>query len=82
VRQSEVTIDKQLLITFILLVGWRLSLYEIQILLVDLLSNFEFKLAEGEKPIERVPGMAMMPGLKGDRAAGRLLPLGVSILRH
>jgi len=62
-------------------IGWRFGFYETQCLLIDLLSTFEFNLANDGKHVFRAPAVAMMPNIRGDRAAGPALSLAVSILQ-
>jgi len=62
-------------------IGWRFALWETSCLLVDLLSNFELRIPKDGKRIQRIASLAMLPGVKGERAAGSQLPLDVTILR-
>lgn len=61
--------------------GWRFAVWEMSSLLIDLLSNFEFKMPNDSRGIQRIASLGMLPGIKGDRAAGSQLPLDVTIIR-
>ena len=60
--------------------GWRFSLLESQTILIELLSNFEFRLPKIYKGVRRTGAATMIPTVPGDRGAGTRLDLEISIL--
>lgn len=60
--------------------GWRFSIHEIQIILIELLANFEFRLPKNYKGVRRTGAATMIPTIPEDRGAGTRLDLEISIL--
>jgi len=56
-----------------------LSILEIQTLLVELVSNFEFSLNEKSEMVRRLPCSVMVPAVRGEEAMGVQMPLKVSL---
>jgi len=63
-------------------IGWRLAVWEIRVVIAELLSNFEFALVPGGEAIRRAPALNMTPGVKGKRGVAPSMPLMVSILQN
>ncbi|KAI0785740.1 cytochrome P450 [Abortiporus biennis] len=63
-------------------IGWRFALYEMQAILVELISNFEFGISEDIKKLRRQPSLAMIPVLDGEHGNGVQLPLRISLVQR
>jgi len=61
-------------------IGWKFSILEAQTILIELLSNFEFRLPQNYKGVRRTGAATMIPTVPGDRGAGSRLDLEISIL--
>ena len=62
-------------------VGWRFSVFEMQMILIELLANFEFRLPKNGTGVRRTGAMTMIPTIPGNREAGARLGLEISILQ-
>ena len=60
--------------------GWRFSLLEAQTVIIELLSNFEFRQPGNYKGVRRTGAATMIPTIPGEQEAGPRLDLEVSIL--
>jgi len=61
-------------------IGWRFTLLELQMLLIELVSSFEFTLPANGKNVCRSSFPLMSPTVEGEPGAGTVLFLGVSII--
>lgn len=55
------------------------SVLEMQTLLVELVSNFEFSMTEQSEKVRRLPCAVMVPAVSGEEAKGVQMPLKVSL---
>ena len=55
------------------------SVLELQTLLVELISSFEFSMNEQSEKVRRLPCAVMLPVVGGEEAKGVQLPLRVSL---
>lgn len=55
------------------------SVLELQTLLVELVSNFEFSMNERSQMVRRFPSAVMVPLVSGEEAKGAQMPLKVSL---
>ena len=55
------------------------SILEIQTLLVELVSNFEFSLNAKSEMVRRLPCAVMVPAVRGEEAMGVQMPLKLSL---
>jgi hypothetical protein len=55
------------------------SILELQTLLVELISNFEFSLNERSEKVRRFPCAVMVPLVSGEEDKGAQMPLKVSL---
>jgi len=55
------------------------SVLELQTLLVELISNFEFSMNEQSEKVRRLPCAVMVPAVSGEEAKGVQMPLKVSL---
>lgn len=55
------------------------SVLEMQTLLVELVSNFEFSLNQQSEKVRRLPCAVMVPVVSGEEAKGAQMPLTVSL---
>ena len=62
-------------------VGWRFSVFEMQMILIELLANFEFRLPKNGTGVRRTGAMTMIPTVPGNREAGARLDLDISIIQ-
>jgi hypothetical protein len=60
--------------------GWRFATYEIQAIIIELLTNFELRLPKNYKGVRRTGAVTMIPTIPGDKEAGTRLDLEFSIL--
>lgn len=60
--------------------GWRFSILEMQTILVELLTNFDFRLPKNYKGVRRTGAATMIPTVPENRGAGTRLDLEISIL--
>ena len=56
------------------------SVLELQTLLVELISNFEFSMNEQSEKVRRLPCAVMVPAVSGEEAKGAQMPLKVSLV--
>jgi len=54
---------------------------ELQTILVELVSNFEFSMNEQSEKVRRLPCGVMVPVVSGEEAKGAQMPLKVSLAR-
>lgn len=55
------------------------SILELQTLLAELVSNFEFSMNERSEKVRRLPCAVMVPVVSGEEAEGAQMPLKVSL---
>ena len=55
------------------------SILEIQTLLVELISNFEFSMNQKSEKVRRLPCAVMVPVVSGEETKGAQMPLKVSL---
>jgi hypothetical protein len=55
------------------------SVLEIQTLLAELVSNFEFSMNQQSEKVRRLPCAVMVPVVSGEEAKGAHMPLKVSL---
>jgi len=55
------------------------SVLELQTLLVELISNFEFSMNKQSEQVRRLPCAVMVPVVSGEEAKGVQMPLKVSL---
>jgi len=60
-------------------IGVRFAVLEMQTLLVELISNFEFSMTEQSEKVRRLPCAVMVPAVSGEEAKGVQMPLKVSL---
>ncbi|KAF9646191.1 cytochrome P450 [Thelephora ganbajun] len=59
--------------------GQQFAVLELQTLLVELVSNFEFSTNERSEKVRRLPCAVMVPAVSGEEAKGAQMPLKVSL---
>jgi len=63
-------------------IGWRFAVLEIQTLLIELVSNFEFTMTEESKRVRRMPCAVMVPVIEGQEDRGVQLPLNIALVAN
>lgn len=56
------------------------SVLEIQTLLVELISTFEFSMNQQSEKVRRLPCAVMVPAVSGEESKGAQMPLKVSLV--
>ncbi|KAJ3011042.1 hypothetical protein NUW54_g2300 [Trametes sanguinea] len=62
-------------------IGWRFSMIEMQVILVELLEQFEFAVPEDKPEIYRFAAGLVAPFVKSDMRAGPQMPIQVSLIQ-
>ncbi|OSD02196.1 PAH-inducible cytochrome P450 monooxygenase PC-PAH 1 [Trametes coccinea BRFM310] len=62
-------------------IGWRFSIIEMQVILVELIEQFEFTIPEDKPEIIRFAAGLVAPLVKDDMKAGPQMPLRVSLIQ-
>ncbi|KAF5388796.1 hypothetical protein D9757_005650 [Collybiopsis confluens] len=60
-------------------IGWRFALYNVQVLLVEIINNFELGPTRDLERLRREACLVMLPTLEGEEIKGENLPLQISI---
>jgi hypothetical protein len=60
--------------------GWKFTILEIQMLLIELISDFEFTLPTNGKSVRKTSSTIMVPTIEGERDSGIVLFLNVSVV--
>ncbi|OCH85106.1 PAH-inducible cytochrome P450 monooxygenase PC-PAH 1 [Obba rivulosa] len=59
-------------------IGWRFSILEMQVILAELLENFEFSIPDDKPEIQRLPAGLMVPMVKNKMQLGTQMPLKIT----
>ncbi|OCH87517.1 cytochrome P450 [Obba rivulosa] len=62
-------------------IGWRFSVMESQVIIAEILENFEFSLPSDPPEIVRLPSGVVAPGVRGKIEKGIQMPLQISIVQ-
>jgi hypothetical protein len=60
--------------------GWRFNIFETQMVLIELISSFEFSLPANGKSVRKTSANLIMPTIKGERISEAAMILDVSIV--
>lgn len=60
-------------------IGWRFAIYEMQALLIEIVSNFVLAPTKDLDRLQRKACLVMIPALEGESDEGENLPLYISI---
>ncbi|KDQ56237.1 hypothetical protein JAAARDRAFT_690089 [Jaapia argillacea MUCL 33604] len=61
-------------------IGWRFAVMEMQVFLVELISNFEFSLTQKSEKLRRESCLVMVPTVEGEVEKGGQVPLKISVV--